>query len=77
MDSRHLEDVYELYLLGLLSAEESSSIAEHVGRSCPHCLARLREAARAVYAVLLARGQTGRQACAPSRMAPRGRKRRR
>jgi hypothetical protein len=41
--------MYELFLLGALSAEEDASVLEHVDRECPYCLDQLREAALTVY----------------------------
>jgi hypothetical protein len=46
---QHLDQNYELFLLGALSVEEDASIREHVERSCPYCLEQLREAALTVY----------------------------
>jgi anti-sigma factor RsiW len=59
MDNRHLDDVYELYLLGSLSAEEAARISEHLERGCPHCLAHLSDAARTVYALILLQPKAG------------------
>jgi anti-sigma factor RsiW len=53
MDHRHLDDIYELYLLGLLPEKESLAIKEHLERRCLQCLARLSEAAQTVYALTL------------------------
>lgn len=53
MGNQHLEDVYELYLLGALSSEEAATIREHVGRQCPQCIEYLREAALSVYFLCL------------------------
>ena len=49
MGCQHLDQNYELFLLGALSVEEDASIREHVERSCPYCLEQLREAALTVY----------------------------
>ena len=53
MDCRHLEDVYELFLLGALSDEGSLELREHLNQSCEHCLVRVKEAARTVYLLSL------------------------
>ena len=49
MGCQHLDQNYELFLLGALSVEDDASIREHVERSCPYCLEQLREAALTVY----------------------------
>jgi len=54
MGCHHLEELYELWLLGALSDKGSLDLADHVTRGCPHCLARLREAAETVYLLGLA-----------------------
>jgi len=53
LDCRHLEDVYELFLLGALPDEASLELREHLTRGCEHCLARVKEAARTVYLLSL------------------------
>ncbi len=52
MDCRYLDDVYELFLLGLLQAKEAAEVKEHIERGCPYCVEHLREAAQAVYFLL-------------------------
>lgn len=52
MDCQHLEDAYELYLLGALSGGERDDLETHLGRSCVNCLEGLREAAESVYWLL-------------------------
>ena len=54
MDCRHLESVYELFLLGALMGEDWFEIQEHLSSGCEHCLEKLREAARTVYLLSLA-----------------------
>jgi hypothetical protein len=54
LDCRHLESVYELFLLGALLEEDSRPIREHVSSGCEHCRERLKEAARTVYLLSLA-----------------------
>jgi hypothetical protein len=49
MDCRYLDDVYELFLLGLLKPKEAAEVSEHVERGCPYCLDHLREAAQSIY----------------------------
>jgi hypothetical protein len=53
MGCQHLEELYELFLLGALSAQGSLDLREHLERACPHCLARTREAAETVYLLSL------------------------
>jgi hypothetical protein len=53
MDRRHLEDVYELFLLGALPEEDSREVREHLTQGCEHCLERAKEAARTVYLLSL------------------------
>jgi len=53
LDCRHLEDVYELFLLGALSEEGSLELREHLTQGCVQCLARVKEAARTVYLLSL------------------------
>ena len=52
MDCRYLDDVYELFLLGLLKSKEAAEVREHVERGCPYCMDHLREAAQSVYFLL-------------------------
>ena len=54
MECRYLDDVYELFLLGLLKPKETAELKEHLERSCPYCLDHLREAAQSVYFLLSA-----------------------
>ena len=49
MDCRHLENIYELFLLGALSDEHSLELREHLTHGCEHCVERVKEAARTVY----------------------------
>jgi hypothetical protein len=49
MGCQHLEELYELWLLGALSEQGALDLRDHLGRGCPQCLARLREAAETVY----------------------------
>ena len=44
MGCQYLEDLYELYLLGTLVAQDAAVVAEHLERGCPSCLENLREA---------------------------------
>ena len=49
MDCQHLDESYELFLLGTLPAGEAADVSEHVERQCSYCLEHLREAALTVY----------------------------
>ena len=53
MDCRHLEEVYELFLLGVLSDEDSLQLRAHLTEGCERCLERVKEAARTVYLLSL------------------------
>ncbi len=53
MVCQYLEDLFELYLLGAGSPGDARTISEHLRSGCPTCLARLREAALAVYFLCL------------------------
>jgi hypothetical protein len=52
MECQYLDDLYELFLLGLLKPKETAEMKEHLERGCPYCLDHLREAAQSVYFVL-------------------------
>ena len=45
----YLDDLWELYLLGALSAEDAAAASEHLETACPQCLGHLRDAALTVY----------------------------
>jgi len=49
MGCQYLEDLFELYLLGALCAEDVAAVDEHLARGCPQCLEQLREATLTVY----------------------------
>lgn len=49
MGCQHLGELYELFLLCAVSAEDYAKVHEHVERQCPCCLEQLREAALSVY----------------------------
>jgi hypothetical protein len=49
MVCQYLEDQFELYILGAMSAEDARSVSDHVRGGCPLCQERLREAALTVY----------------------------
>ena len=49
MGCQHLDEYYELCILETLTGEACAIVREHLANRCPYCLARLREAARAVY----------------------------
>ena len=54
MGCQHLEEIYELWLLGAVSGQSSVDLGEHLARNCPHCLTRVREAVETVYLLGLA-----------------------
>jgi hypothetical protein len=54
MGCQHLEELYELWLLGALSEKGSLDLRDHLRRGCPQCRARIREAAETVYLLGLA-----------------------
>lgn len=53
MGCEHLDEYYELYLLGAIAEGACFDIKEHLARECPYCLDRLREAAHSVYLLTL------------------------
>jgi hypothetical protein len=53
MDCQPLEGLYELFLLGTLSEEESVELREHLQQRCAPCLERIREATQTVYLLSL------------------------
>jgi hypothetical protein len=53
MGCQHLDELHELWLLGALLEQSSRDLREHLARGCPHCLARVREAAETVYLLAL------------------------
>ncbi len=53
MDCQHLEDLYELFLLGALPEQSVQEIRQHLERGCPQCLARIHEAGETVYLLSL------------------------
>ena len=54
MDCQHLDELYELFLLGALPEQGSLDLRNHLRRGCPRCLAGVREAAETVYLLALA-----------------------
>jgi hypothetical protein len=54
MGCQHLEELYELWLLGALSEKGSQDLRDHLARGCPYCLARVQEATETVYLLDLA-----------------------
>jgi hypothetical protein len=52
MDCRHLEDGYEIYLLGALDRREQEELHQHVRQGCDSCTDELREAAESLYWLL-------------------------
>lgn len=53
MGCEHLDEYYELYLLGTISDGGCADVREHLERDCPYCLEHLREAALSVYLLSL------------------------
>jgi anti-sigma-K factor RskA len=67
MSCEELKDMFELYALGVLEAEEKSEIEQHLARGCETCQSNLRDAL-ALNALLMA--------SVPQAAPPRGLKRR-
>jgi hypothetical protein len=53
MGCEHLDEYYEVFLLGTISDGACADIREHVEGDCPYCLGHLREAALSVYLLSL------------------------
>lgn len=53
MGCQHLDDLYELYLLGSAAREESDEIGQHLETGCAYCVDHLREAAQMIYLLSL------------------------
>lgn len=49
MDCRHLDEYYELYVLGGAGPDVVEEITRHLDQGCASCTNRLREAALNVY----------------------------
>ncbi len=49
MGCQHLDEIYELSLLGTFAGGASADLREHIVRGCAYCLEHLREAALTVY----------------------------
>ena len=54
MGCQHLEELYELWLLGATSGQSAHDLGEHLARGCSHCLGRIREATETLYVLGLA-----------------------
>ncbi len=52
MGCQHLDDFYEMYVLGALVEEEAAVVREHSEKRCPYCVERLQEATQCVYLLL-------------------------
>ena len=63
MDCRHLEDLYELFVLGALPSEEDELVRDHLKRGCPTCQSGIHRSAVTIYAFL--------ETCRPIRSTPR------
>jgi len=48
MTHSEMDELYELYLLGVLEFEEASEISDHLSRQCGYCLSHLRESSKVV-----------------------------
>jgi len=53
MGCQHLEEFYELFLLGVLSAESTENLRDHLVQTCPDCRMRFREAVEIIYLLSL------------------------
>jgi hypothetical protein len=53
MVCQHLEELHELWLLGVVSGAGANDLPGHLARGCPNCLARMREASEIVYILSL------------------------
>lgn len=45
----YLEDSWELYLLGMLSAEDAHTVSDHLATGCSRCCEQACDAAMTVY----------------------------
>jgi hypothetical protein len=43
-----MEELYELYLLGVLESEQASEISDHLSRQCSVCLERLKDSSKVI-----------------------------
>lgn len=43
MNHSEMDELYELYSMGVLDSAEAAEISDHVARQCEYCLARIRE----------------------------------
>jgi anti-sigma-K factor RskA len=48
MTHSEMDELYELYLLGVLELPEAAEIREHLNRNCEYCLSRIRESSAVV-----------------------------
>lgn len=53
MGCQHLDDHYELFLLGMATDPAGDDIREHLENECAYCVEHLREAALSVYLLCL------------------------
>ncbi len=53
MGCQHLDEYYELFLLGTVADGACLDIRHHVEAGCPYCLERLREAAHSIYLLVM------------------------
>jgi hypothetical protein len=71
MDCQHLDQLYEMYLLGGIGGSAAEEIEAHVLRGCRHCLDGLREAAETVYCLLQNAGAVRPRPAVRTRLAER------
>jgi hypothetical protein len=53
MGCQHLEDLYELFLLGTLPEASAAELRGHLETGCPTCQRRVRDATLTVYLLSL------------------------
>jgi len=53
MGCEHLDDYYELFLVGLVPEGVGANIREHAAQGCTYCLEHLREANLSLYLLSL------------------------
>jgi predicted anti-sigma-YlaC factor YlaD len=53
MVCQYLEDLFELYLLGVATPQDAAAVEDHLQSGCAGCLQQVREAALTVYLLCL------------------------
>lgn len=51
MTHSEMEEMYELYLMGVLESEPASEISDHLRRNCEHCSSRVNQASELLAAI--------------------------